>query len=147
MTDEWRRGPYEISTDRTRLDFDVIHGFLSRCYWAENIPRDLVARSIEHSLPFGLYHEGDGLVGFSRVITDFATFGYVADVFVLDAHRARGLARWMMETVLAHPQLQDFRRWVLLTRDAHPVYKSVGFTALPEPDLYMELRKFPGYVL
>ena len=139
MTTEWSRDGFTISTDPARIDLDVVHGFLSTCYWAEGIPREVVRRSIEYSLCFGLYHEGRQ-IGFARVITDRATFGYLGDVFVLEAFRGRGLARWLMEVVHAHPELQGFRRWVLLTRDAHALYRHVGYTPLAAPDGYMERR-------
>ena len=139
MEETWRRGDYTISTDPGRLDLGLIHGFLSRSYWAEGIPLECVRRSIEHSLCFGLY-DASGQVGFARVITDFATFAYVGDVFVVEGHRGRGLARWLMEVIGAHPRLQGFRRWVLLTRDAHGLYQRVGYTPLAAPERYMERR-------
>jgi GNAT superfamily N-acetyltransferase len=137
MGSEWTRGEFTISTDPRRIDLDVVHGFLVTSYWAEGIPRALVERSIEHSLCFGLYH-GDRQIGFARVISDRATFGYLGDVFVLDAYRGRGLGRWLMEVVHAHPDLQGFRRWVLLTRDAHALYRQVGYAPLARPERYME---------
>jgi len=142
---ESRRGEFLISTDRARLDLDVIHGFLTNCYWAKGIPRDVVARAIEHSLCFGIYHEMGTVpslqVGFARVITDFATIAYLGDVFVVDAYRGRGLGKWMMECITQHPQLQGLRRWILLTRDAHGLYSNFGFTPLKAPDRYMELHR------
>jgi len=137
MTTEWARGEFTISTDPKRIDLDVVHGFLTTCYWAEGIPRELVQRSIEHSLCFGLIHQGRQ-IGFARVITDRATFGYLGDVFVLEAFRGQGLARWLMEVVHSHPELQGLRRWVLLTRDAHALYRKAGYTPLAKPDRYME---------
>lgn len=137
MTTEWTRGGFTISTDPSRIDLDVVHGFLTASYWAQGIPRDVVRRSIEHSLCFGLYHEGRQ-VGFARVITDRATFAYLGDVFVVDAWRGRGLARWLLEVIQGHPDLQGLRRWVLLTRDAHALYRQAGWTALVAPDRYME---------
>ena len=137
MTSEWTRGEFTISTDPGRIDLDVVHEFLTQSYWAEGIPRELVAKSIEHSLCFGLY-TGSRQVGFARVITDYATFGYLGDVFVLEEYRGRGLARWLMEVVHAHPELQGFRRWVLLTRDAHALYRRMGYTTLAAPERYME---------
>jgi GNAT superfamily N-acetyltransferase len=137
MHEEWHRDGLTISTDPARLDLDLIQGFLSASYWAPGIPREVVARSIEHSLCFGIY-EGARQVGFARVITDRATFGYLGDVFVLESHRGRGLSRWLMECVHAHPELQGFRRWVLLTRDAHGLYAQHGWTPIANPDRYME---------
>jgi GNAT superfamily N-acetyltransferase len=135
---EWRRGEYLITTDRARVDLGVVHGFLVDSYWAKGIPLETVRRSIEHSLNFSVYH-GEQQVGFARVITDYATFAYVGDVFVLESHRGRGLSKWLMELVVTHPELQGFRRWILLTRDAHRLYEQVGFKAIAAPDRYMEL--------
>jgi GNAT superfamily N-acetyltransferase len=142
MTTEWRRGEFTISTDRTRIDLDVVHGFLTTSYWAGGIPRDVVARSLDHSLNFSLF-EGARQIGFARVITDRATFAYLGDVFVLDEYRGRGLAGWMLEVIQAHPELQGLRRWVLLTRDAHALYARAGWAPLAAPDRYME-RWFKG---
>ena len=136
----YRRGDFVISTDPDRLDLDLIYGFLTNCYWAKGISRDLVARSIQHSLCFGVY-EGVAQVGFARVISDYATFAYIGDVFVLESHRGRGLSKWMMECIVQHPLLQNLRRWTLLTRDAHGLYSKFGFTPLAKPDRYMELHR------
>lgn len=141
MIHEWRRGEYVISTDKERLDLSVIHHFLTTSYWAAGIPIETVQRSLEHSLAFGVYKE-DQLVGFARVITDYATFAYIGDVFVLEAFRGQGLSKWLMEVVVAHPELQGFRRWILLTRDAHELYKKYGFIPVQSPERYME-RVFP----
>lgn len=134
---EWKRDAFTVSTEKGRLDRGVIHNFLRNSYWAKGIPRELVDRSIENSLCFGLY-ERDALIGFARVISDNATFAYLSDVFVLESHRGRGLATWFMETVLAHPDLKGIRRWMLATRDAHGLYRKVGFTALSKPERIME---------
>lgn len=131
------REGFTISTDPGKLHRAVVHEFLAASYWASGIPRETVDRSIEGALCFGLY-EGDRQVGFARVITDRATFAYLADVFVLESYRGRGLAAWLMETILAHPHLQGLRRWMLLTRDAHPLYRKVGFTELAHPERVME---------
>jgi GNAT superfamily N-acetyltransferase len=136
---EWRRGEYLITTDPARVDVVVVHGFLAASYWAKDIPLEIFRRSIEHSLNFSVYH-GETQVGFARVITDYATFGYLGDVFVLETHRGRGLSKWLMERVVAHPDLQGFRRWVLLTRDAHGLYQQFGFKAIAAPERYMERR-------
>ena len=141
-----RRGAYEISSDRTRLDLAVIHRWLSETsYWAAGIPLATVRRAVQNSLPFGVYHDG-ALIGFARVITDYATFAYVGDVFVLEAHRGQGLSKWLMETIVADPRLAGFRRWMLATRDAHALYEKTGFTPLGQPDRWMELRPVKGYV-
>ncbi|HXJ86036.1 MAG TPA: GNAT family N-acetyltransferase [Candidatus Binatia bacterium] len=145
---ESRRGKFLISTDRTRLDLEVIHGFLTNCYWAKGIPGEVVARSIEHSLCFGIYHEVGAefsQVGFARVITDFATIAYLGDVFVLEAYRGRGLSKWMMECIMRHPQLQGLRRWILLTRDAHALYSKFEFTPVKASERYMELHRADIY--
>lgn len=139
---EHRQGDYLISTDPARFELDVIHGYLTNCYWARGIPLETVERSIEGSLCFALFFVAEGRearqVGFARVITDQATYAYLADVFILEEHRGRGLSRWMMECILAHPRLQGLRRWSLVTRDAHELYKRFGFTALENPQRYME---------
>ena len=138
---EYRRGEFVVSTERERLSLDVIHGFLTNCYWAKGIPREVVARSIEHALCFGVYEDGTGQVGLARVVSDFATVAYLGDVFVLESHRGRGLSKWLMECVIAHPALQNLRRWILLTRDAHGLYSQFGFTPVKAPERYMELHR------
>jgi len=135
---EWQRENFTISTDAKRLDLDVIYEYLKHCYWAEGIPRQVVQRSIGGSLCFGVF-AGAAQVGFARVITDYATYAYLADVFVLESHRGRGLAKWLMECILAHPELQSLRRWSLVTRDAHSLYARYGFVELPTPERYMEM--------
>ena len=137
---EWRRDGYCVSTDPARLDHAVIHEYLrDSSYWANGIPRETVDASIRNSLPFGLYDHSGALVGFARVITDFATFAYVADVFVLPSQRGRGLGVWLMEIIRAHPRLQGLRRWLLATRDAHGLYRKTGFAAPADPARYMEI--------
>lgn len=133
----WTRDGFTVDTDPARVDLDVVHGFLSTCYWAEGIPRDVVARSLAGSLNFGVYAADGAQVGFARLVTDRATFAYLADVFVLEAWRRRGLSKWLMECVTAHPDVQDLRRWVLLTRDAHALYRKFGFTAVANPERWM----------
>jgi GNAT superfamily N-acetyltransferase len=142
---EQRRGEFLISTDRARLDLDVIRNFLANCYWAKGIPREVVARSIDHSLCFGIYDGRGRQVGFARVISDFATFAYLGDVFVLESYRAHGLGKWLMECVTQHPAVQGLRRWVLLTRDAHGLYSQFGFTPLAAPERYMEVHRADVY--
>lgn len=127
-----------ISTDRGRLDLGVVHGFLTNCYWAKGIPREIVVRSIENALCFGIYAENGGQVGFARVISDFATYAYIGDVFVLESHRGRGLGKWLMECIMQHPALQGLRRWSLVTGDAHGLYAQFGFRPLASPEKYME---------
>jgi GNAT superfamily N-acetyltransferase len=135
---DWQRDDFRISDDRSRLDRDAIHRFLSGSYWATGIPREIVDRSIENSLCFGMYQNGRQ-IGFARVITDYATFGYLSDVFILESHRGRGLAKWLMEVVLAHPRLAGLRRWVLVTRDAQGLYRRLGFRDLEDASRYMEI--------
>lgn len=136
------RAGYEISTDPARLDLEAIHAYLTHSYWAEGISRELVARSLAGSLAFGLY-AGARQIGLARVITDRATFAYLCDVYVLEEFRGQGLGRWLMETVVAHPELQGLRRFTLVTRDAHGLYASLGFGPLARPEGYMEISR-PG---
>jgi GNAT superfamily N-acetyltransferase len=140
MPHAWSKDGFEISTDQDRLDLDVIHGFLSESYWTPNIPRELVERQVRNSLSFGIYAAGTQ-VGFGRLVTDMASFAYLADVFVLPPYRGRGLARWMTTCMLEHPELQTVRRWLLSTADAHGVYAEVGFGPLPEPGRYMTIKR------
>src|ERR1700723_1404517 len=135
---ELRRGEFLVSTQRARLDLDVIYGYLTNSYWAKGIPRETVARSIDHALCFGVYDGNGAQVGFARVISDFATIAYVGDVFVLESHRGRGLSKWLMECITQHPALQNLGRWILTTRDAHGLYAQVGFTPVKSPERYME---------
>jgi GNAT superfamily N-acetyltransferase len=136
MVREWTRGEYTISTDRRRLDIDVIHGFLTASYWATGRSRKRVAQSIEHSLPFGLYHR-ERQVGFARVVTDYVVLAFLADVFVIEPYRGRGLGQWLVEVVTTLPELRDVRRWLLGTRDAHGLYRGFGFVD-PKPNVLME---------
>ena len=138
MANEWHRGEYTISDDRARLDLRVIQRFLStESYWATGRSVETVQRSIENSLSFGVYR-GDKQIGFARVVTDYATFAWIADVFMLEDSRGRGLAKWLIEVIVSHPQLQGFRRWVLATKDAHELYRRYGFRELHRPERWME---------
>ncbi|AWO00238.1 GNAT family N-acetyltransferase [Chitinophaga alhagiae] len=142
---ETRKGAYLISSDPALLQLNVIHQYLSEdSYWAKNIPLDIVRRSVNNSLCFGVYHEGIQ-VGFARVITDRATFGYLADVFILPAHRGQGLSKRLMETILSHPDLQDLRRMALLTEDAQGLYAQFGFNVYEYPERFMSRRIGPAY--
>ncbi|HZQ24576.1 MAG TPA: GNAT family N-acetyltransferase [Terriglobales bacterium] len=136
---EHRCGDFLISTDRTLIDLEAVYRFLTNCYWAKGIPRDVVARSIEHSLCFGVYR-GTRQAGFARVISDYATYAYIGDVFILEEHRGLGLGRQLIEAIMQHPSLQGLRRWSLVTRDAHGLYQPFGFTPLHAPDRWMEVH-------
>jgi GNAT superfamily N-acetyltransferase len=143
MTRGWWRDGYLISTDASMLDLEVVHAYLSRSYWAAGVPEDVVRRSIENSLCFGVYR-GEEQAGFARVVTDRATFAYLADVFVLEEHRGQGIGKWLVEVILSHPDLQGLRRWMLATRDAHDLYRRYAFTELARPGIFME-RKDASY--
>ena len=138
---EWHRDDLVVSDDRARLDLAVVHRFLAgESYWAAGIPEALMARAMAHSLCFGLYR-GDRQVGFARVVTDRATFGYLCDVFVEKDQRGAGLGKWLVECVLAHPDLQGLRRLALMTRDAHELYKPFGFKPLADATRYLEIHR------
>ena len=133
---------YVISSDPALLDLDVIHGFIAQSYWAKDIPKPLVERTISNSLCWGVYHR-EAQVGFARVITDKATFAYLADVFILPEHRGNGLSKALVATILAHPDLQGLRRWMLVTVDAQGLYEQFGFKPVPQPERHMEIHR-PG---
>jgi GNAT superfamily N-acetyltransferase len=142
MIREHRRDGFTVSTDPGRLDLGAIHAFLTTSYWAEGISRELVEQALRSSLGFGLY-EGLRQIGLARVITDGATFAYLCDVYVLPEMRGKGLGTWLMECVMAHPDLQGLRRFSLVTRDAHELYRPFGFTEIARPDRHMEISR-PG---
>lgn len=130
---------YSVSTDKSKLDLPLIYTFLStQAYWSLNIPFATVKRSIENSFCFGVY-QGDRQVGFARVITDFATIAYLGDVFILPEHRGKGLSKRLVGEIMAHPDLQGLRRWILLTSDAHELYRQYGWKPIAGPDRYMEI--------
>jgi GNAT superfamily N-acetyltransferase len=138
MSYESQRGEFAVSTDRRRLQFDVIHKYLSEeSYWARGRTSVQTATAIENSLPFGVY-KGENQVGFARVVTDYATFAYLGDVFILPEYQADGLGKFLMKTILEHPDLQNFRRWILATKDAHTLYEKFEFSALRHPERWME---------
>ena len=153
MPYEMRRGDYLVSTDRSLLDLDAVHAFLSqRSYWAAGISRARLETAIANSLPFGVYRKRRQ-VGFARAISDYVTFAYLADVYIEEAHRGRGLSKLLMEAVVGHPQLQSLRRWMLGTRDAHGLYAQFGFVPLedsarwmerPDPDAYTRTAAHHG---
>lgn len=135
---EWINGEYAIDNDKQRLRLDVIQKFLEEdSYWAQARTAEQTQTAIDNSVCFGLYL-ADNQIGFARVVSDFATFAYLGDVFVLQEFRGRGLSKWLMETIVSHPELQGLRRWVLATRDAHTLYEKYGFHALKFPDRWME---------
>ena len=137
-----RNGSYSLTAERGRIDVAAVHAFLTRCFWARGISKELVARSIEHSLCFGVFHL-DKQVAFARAVTDYSTYAYLCDVYVLEAHRGNGVGKWMMEFVMSHPELQGLRRFQLVTRDAHGLYTRFGFKAPDHPERQMEIFR-PG---
>jgi GNAT superfamily N-acetyltransferase len=139
-----REDGYEADDDVTRLELDVVHGFLTTAYWSQGVPRDVVQRAVANSVVMGLYGPDGGQVGMARAVTDRATFAWIADVFVLPEVRGRGLGRFVVETLLAHPDLQGLRRLMLATADAHDLYRRYGFEDLSDPGRYLVRRADPG---
>ena len=136
---------FEISTDKSKLDIAFIHAYLSQeTYWAKNIPLELVQKSIEGAVCFGVYHHHKQ-IGFARMITDCATFGYLADVFIIDSYRGKGISKWLMEEIVEYPAFAPLRRWMLATRDAHGLYRQFGFTQLDKPERIMQRLKLNPY--
>ena len=141
---ETQRDNFTISTDPHRLDIDAICDFLTRAYWANTRPRERTERALKNSLVFGVY-EGDQQIGVARVVSDDSVFAYLCDVFIHEDYRAHGLGKWLIQTILEHPDLEEMRRWLLVTNDAHGLYKQYGFTALEDPEHWMQMfRRFPG---
>ena len=140
MSHEFHHGDYLISDDPALLDVDAVHAYLTRSYWAEGISRDIVARSLANSLCLGIYTADRKQIGLIRAISDFTTFAYLCDVYVLEAHRGRGLARAAMQALTTHPRLQNLRRQHLVTQDAHPLYAPFGFSVVAHPERHMEKR-------
>jgi len=136
-----QRDGYVISTDKDKLDVAAIHAYLARSYWSPGIPKAVVEKAIAGALCFGLFAEKGNQVGFARAITDSATFAYLADVYVLEEHRGKGLGKWIVETILAHPSLQGLRRILLATRDAHTLYAQFGFEPLANPESLMSIHR------
>ena len=134
---EYRREDFLISTDRSRLDLDTIHGYLTRSWWAGGISKETVARSLDAALCLGVYHGGKQ-IGFARVISDFATYAYICDDFILEEYQGRGLGRWLMESILGYPELQGLRRWMLIAEDPR-IYSKFGFRPLQQPEINMEI--------
>jgi GNAT superfamily N-acetyltransferase len=140
-----KKEDYEISTDKSKLDIAFIHTYLSKeTYWAKNIPLEIVQQSIEGSICFGIFHNARQ-VGFARMVTDCATFGYLADVFIIDEYRGKGLSKWLMEEITNYPGFKNLRRWMLGTKDAHGLYKQFGFTEIQKPERLMQRIMFDSY--
>jgi GNAT superfamily N-acetyltransferase len=140
---ETRREGFTISTDPARLDIDAVCDFLTRAYWANTRPRARTERAIQNSLVFGVY-EGERQIGLARVVTDYSIFAYLCDVFIHEDYRAHGLGKWLIQTILDHPDLRDMRRWVLVTNDAHGLYRQFGFTSIEDPEHWMQMfKRFP----
>ena len=144
QTETHSKDNYTISTDKSKLDLSVIHGFLSTSYWAEDIPMEIVKKAIENSLCFGVYNKNK-LLGFARVISDYSTFAYLADVFIIEEERGKGLSKWLMECILKHQQLQGLRNFCLLTRDAHSLYEPFGFKNILKPQNFMAKKEDDFY--
>lgn len=136
---EWTKNDFTITTDKQKIDVPYVHRFLTQSYWAENIPSETVQKSIEGSLSFAVFHQ-QKQIGFARVITDAATFAYLADVFIDEAYRGQGLSKWLMEVIVNHPSLQGLRRFLLATRDAHSLYSQFGFSSLTHVDRWMQIH-------
>ena len=130
---------YKISTDKTYLDFEVIYGFISKSHWASRIPKHTLEKAIANSFCFGVYDSQDSQISFARLITDKATFAYLADVFIVESHRGKGLSKWLVESIVSHPELQGLRRMVLATRDAHGFYAQYGFQPIKNPEMFMQI--------
>lgn len=140
----WSHGEFVADDDPARLDLDVVHGFLRTAYWSPGVPREVVARAIAGSLNVGVYAGGGEQVAFARAVTDRATFAWIADVFVLPQYRGHGLGRFVVSTLLDHPELRGLRRIMLATADAHELYRSYGFTDLADPTRYLVVRHDPA---
>lgn len=141
---EARRGEITLSTDPGRLDMDAVADMLTRAYWAWNRPRERTERALQNSLVFGLY-DGEKQIGMARVVTDYSIFAYLCDVFILEEYRHKGLGKWLLETIMSHPDVKEMRRWMLTTDDAHGLYRQFGFEQLTHLDTWMErLSPYPG---
>ncbi len=130
---------YRISSKQKEMDFSVIYEFISSSYWAKGIPVNTLKKAIENSFCFAIFNSLNEQVGFARVVTDFATYAYLSDVFVLESHRGKGLSKWLVQEIIDHPELQGLRRFTLVTKDAHKLYSQFGFKSLSSPELFMEI--------
>ncbi len=135
---------YKITTDKSKIQFEVVYNFLSNSYWSKNIPKEIVHRAIENSLCFSVFYK-EAQIGFARVITDKATFGWIADVFIVEAHRGKGLSKWLMQTILDYEELQGFRAWMLGTKDAHGLYEQFDFKLTTDTTRIMRKQGIEGY--
>ncbi|MEM9777973.1 MAG: GNAT family N-acetyltransferase [Chloroflexota bacterium] len=142
---EATKDDYLISTDRNKIDLPRMRDFIAETYWSKGIPLEIMQKAVDNSLTFGVYHPADGLIGCARVITDFATYHYLADVFIQDSHRGKGLGKWLMEAIMAHPDLQEFRNFNLRTGDAHGLYEKYGFETVEDPRTFMIYQKKSSY--
>jgi len=138
----WQKDGFLISTNKSRLQIDEIFDYLSCSYWAKGRSRNVIERAVQNSLCFGLFQEGRQ-IGLARVVTDYATFAYLCDVYVLEEFQGKGLGKWLMSVVKSHPDLQGLRRWALVTRDAHGLYRQFGFAELQAPERWMEIFNPP----
>lgn len=135
------KGDFTISTDKSKLDLTVIHDYLANeSYWSKNIPKERIRKSIANALCFGIYYK-DKQIGYAKVVSDFSTMAYLGDVFVLEDYRGQGLSKWLMETIMSHPELTGLRRWILLTSDAHELYKKFGWQPIASPEKWMEIHR------
>lgn len=135
------KGDFTISTDKSKLDLTVIHDYLANeSYWSKNIPKERIRKSIANALCFGIYYKGNQ-IGYAKVVSDFSTMAYLGDVFVLEDYRRQGLSKWLMETIMSHPELTGLRRWILLTSDAHELYKKFGWQPIASPEKWMEIHR------
>lgn len=135
---------FSISTDKSQLDLEMIDNFLKTSYWAKDVPKSIVEKSIAHSLCFGVYDK-EQQIGFARVVSDYATFAYLADVFILESYRGQGLGKWLIQSILTHSELQNLRKFLLGTWDAHELYRQFGFNSLNRPERYMEIVNLNVY--
>jgi GNAT superfamily N-acetyltransferase len=140
MIHAWQRDTFLISTDKALLNLETIQALIGTSYWAPDRPIELTRRAIEHSLVFGVYH-GERQIGFARLVTDYTVFAYLCDVMIADDYRGQGLGKWLVESILSHPEVESVRRWLLITRDAHGLYQQFGFAGLDEPERYMEMMR------
>lgn len=134
---EFQKNSYSISTEKSKLDLELIYGFLKSSYWAKDQPFEKIKTSIDNSLCFGLY-KNEKQIGFARVLTDMARIAHLADVFILEPYRGMGLGKWLLQCIMAHPELENINKWMLATKDAHSLYKKFGFKTLKTPEFYME---------